>query len=512
MKRYIFGRLVRAIVSIFAVTCIAILLVYTMIPKDIVFKNDQATFQKLASKPDAIAEYKYSRWEQLGYLDYVTQAEMCSAEGIDYNACMALKEEEYTTSTGKTVKKYSSSDVAEKVIQSYIDKGYEVQKLTNGLAYASKDYSGFQIITKFFTNLIKFDNPQQINDQNNPDLQRGIYLGKDYKGLPAIMCSGCEHNYLLYLDGKFPFIHQNWLRLNFGISYPTYPGLNTLDVINDGQGEIVKTKQTFSNGYQTDSAYDLHTCTYKQSSALDHLDKQRFDDNYANCKNVYQDPSMVGTSYLLGVISIILAYAIAVPVGMYMAQKKDKLPDKIGIIYINIMISLPSLAFIYFLKMIGFRLGLPDKFPLLGYGDLRSYILPILILALLSTASIMIWIRRYMVDQMNADYVKFARAKGLSQGEIFRRHILRNAIIPIVNGIPGSIILAISGSVITETVFAISGMGKMLPDSIKMNNNNMVVTLTFIFTALSILSLLLGDIVMTWVDPRIQLTTKGGSK
>ena len=115
-----------------------------------------------------------------------------------------------------------------------------------------------------------------------------------------------------------------------------------------------------------------------------------------------------------------------------------------------------------------------------------------------------------MIDQSNADYVKFARAKGLSQNEIFRKHILRNAIIPIVNGIPSSIILCISGALITESAFAVPGMGKMLPDAIKQCNNNMVITLVFIFTSLSILSVLAGDLLMTVVDPRISLTEKGG--
>ena len=126
--------------------------------------------------------------------------------------------------------------------------------------------------------------------------------------------------------------------------------------------------------------------------------------------------------------------------------------------------------------------------------------------------SLMMWVRRYMVDQSNADYVKFAKAKGLSKKEISRNHILKNAIIPIVNGLPSSIILAISGAVITESVFSIPGMGKMLPDAIKSTNNNMVITLTFIFTSLSILSVFLGDLLMTFVDPRISLNVKEGDK
>ena len=70
----------------------------------------------------------------------------------------------------------------------------------------------------------------------------------------------------------------------------------------------------------------------------------------------------------------------------------------------------------------------------------------------------------------------------------------------------------LSGSVITESIFSIPGMGKMLPDSIKVANNNMVLTLTFIFASLSILAVLVGDLLMTVVDPRIQLTAKGDTR
>ena len=192
-----------------------------------------------------------------------------------------------------------------------------------------------------------------------------------------------------------------------------------------------------------------------------------------------------------------------------MARKKGKIADKIGIAYINFLSAVPSLAFIFIVKQIGQGFGFPDKFPQYGFGDIRSYILPILILALLNTSGLMMWTRRYMIDQSNADYVKFAKAKGLSESEIFNRHILKNAIIPIVNGIPGAIILCISGSVITESVFAIPGMGKMLPDSINLLNNNMVITLTFIYTTLTVFSVLAGDLLMTLVDPRIKLTEKG---
>ena len=77
----------------------------------------------------------------------------------------------------------------------------------------------------------------------------------------------------------------------------------------------------------------------------------------------------------------------------------------------------------------------------------------------------MLWTRRYVVDQMSADYVKFAKAKGLNQREIFSRHIFKNAIIPIAQGIPASLAACITGAIITESIYSVGGMGKMLPNA-----------------------------------------------
>ena len=93
---------------------------------------------------------------------------------------------------------------------------------------------------------------------------------------------------------------------------------------------------------------------------------------------------------------------------------------------------------------------------------------------------------------MNSDYVKFAKAKGLNQSEIFRNHIFKNAIIPIAQGIPSSLAGCITGAIITESIYSVGGMGKMLPDATKQYNNVMVIALTFLFSTISVLSVLLG--------------------
>lgn len=490
MKKYIFGRFVRSIFSILAVVCIAITMVYTLIPREKVFAVDQ-NIAKL--KGDAQVTYRYNKWKDLGYMEVLHQQDICK-QSDDYNACIV------------------GGGERDSIVDSYEAKGFSVVTLKDGSNILYRDYSVIELSLNFFKNMIKIDNPWAVNDNSNANLERKYYITKAPNGLPAVACSGCTYQYQLYVNSSFPFIHQNAVKLHFGQSFPTFSGIDTLDVINSGQGNTVSQDVTFPTGITQKSPLNLYTCKYKATSTLDHLDTAKFDTNYANCTSNYDSASMTGLSYLFGILALVLSYAIALPAGIRMARKKDQWEDKLGIVYINLMIALPSLAFIYFTKALGQGFGFPDKFPQYGFSDIRSYILPILILALLSTASTMMWVRRYMIDQSNTDYVKFARAKGLTQKEIFNRHILKNAIIPIVNGIPSSVILCISGAVMTEAVFAIPGMGKMLPDSVKAYNNSMVVTLTFIFTALAVFALLLGDILMTLVDPRIQLSSKGDSR
>ncbi len=492
MKRYILGRVIRSIFSIFAVVTIALILVYTLTPRDSIFITD-TTYQKLKAADDK-NRYKFNTWESLGYLRFDEQKDMC-AKTDDYDACMVV-----------------GSDLAKEQAAKYEADGYTVEKYSDGRYYAHKDYSVPELVINWFGRLIKVDHPFKMYDSNNEGLARKIYIENDYNGLPAIKCSGCEHKYLIYMDGTFPFVHQNIVSLDFGISYPTFSGVDVATVITQSQGNAVSQEVTFETGKTSSTAVNLHSCEYKYTELLDNIDTSRFSDNYANCSSNLADPSMISTSAIQGIIALILTYLIGIPAGMVMAANKDKWQDKLGTVYINIMSAVPSLAFIYFVRSIGMFAGLPDKFPVYGAHDVRSYIMPVLILGLLSTGGQMLWIRRYMVDQSSADYVKFARAKGLSNNEIFRTHILRNAIIPFVNGFPSAVILTISGAVITETVFAIPGMGKMLPDSIKAYNNPMVIGLTFIFTAVSIFALLLGDLLVTVVDPRIQLQAKGDAR
>ncbi len=496
MKGYILKRILRSIISVFIVVSIVITMIFTLIPRTKLLDNDQA-YKKLTG--DTKTAYRLNMYQKLGYLHFARIGEIC-AESEDPAGCQV-----------------NGSEAQKAALKEFEEKDYVIEYFRNKTPYATHDYTIPELIFHFWGNLIKIDNKNFVQKNYidtgviSTDIEKKYYIGKDDNNFPAILCSGCEYKYQLYFGHGFPFIHQNKIRLNFGISYPTKSGMSTLTVINEGQGSQKAFMQTFPTGLQQESPLKQMTAKFKPN--IDHLDSTRFTDNYADCESYYESPSMVNTSYIFGIISLIIAYALGLPAGMGMARNKGGFWDKIGVAFINFIIALPSLALIFFVRQIGATLfGLPDKFPMLGFNNVKSYLAPLFILSLLSLPGLMTWTRRYMIDQSNADYVKFAKAKGLSQREIFTKHILKNAIIPIVNGIPGSIILCISGAFITESAFAIPGMGKMLPDSINKMNNNMVITLAFIFAALSIFSVLLGDLLMTVVDPRIQLQARGGKK
>ena len=495
-RNYILSRLIRSVLSILIIMTVVFIMVYSLVPRDNIFFND-GTYSKLSGKPDEKRDYVMRTWQKLGYLDYQTINDYCEGlygAGDSKVAACILPE----------------SNESNEFDQLYASKGYTVERFgISNRIYAYKDTPMVTRLLNWFKKLITIDHPWKIQDPNNPELQRYIKPALTETGGLAIRCSGCEHKYLLYTDSNFPFIHENIIGLDMGVSYPTFQGIDVLDVIFNYQGTEVKRHVTYETGYEGDTSLIFGTLKYKY--ILDRMDVQKFVDHYADGKFVRSQQSMIGISFLMGIFSLILAYGIGLPVGLLMAKNKDGLIDKLGMIYIIFIIAVPSLAYIYVFRYLGTKIfGLPTVFTTYGAGDIRSWILPIISLALPSISSLMLWTRRYVVDQMNSDYVKFAKAKGLNQSEIFRTHIFKNAIIPIAQGIPSSLAGCITGAIITESIYSVGGMGKMLPDATKQYNNVMVVALTFLFSSISVLSVLMGDLVLTWVDPRIQLAEKEG--
>ena len=218
----------------------------------------------------------------------------------------------------------------------------------------------------------------------------------------------------------------------------------------------------------------------------------------------------MAVSMKVGLISMAVSLPLGMALGALMARSKGRLADKLGNAYIVFIQAVPNAVYFIFIQLYGsswFNLSVLYK-----PEDWTSLILPVISLALPSISSYAMWLRRYMMDQINSDYVKLARAKGVPNTTIWFRHVFRNSVVPMVNLIPGSILLTISGSIYTESLYSIPGMGGLLVDVIKRQDNSMIVALVVIFAALSIIGLLLGDILMGLVDPRISFAKKEGAR
>lgn len=215
-------------------------------------------------------------------------------------------------------------------------------------------------------------------------------------------------------------------------------------------------------------------------------------------------------SFEFGIIALAIQQLVGLTAGVLMARHKGRLADKLGNLYILLINALP--AAVYFLA-IQLYLSSVLKLPML-YDPINtsSRILPIICLSLGGIASNAMWMRRYMVDQMNMDYIRLARAKGMTSGQVAFRHVMRNAFIPMAQSLPTAVLFTISGSLYVESLFSIPGLGGLLIQSIQRQDNTMVQAMVLLYSVISISGLLLGDIAMMICDPRIKLTKKGESR
>lgn len=214
-------------------------------------------------------------------------------------------------------------------------------------------------------------------------------------------------------------------------------------------------------------------------------------------------------SIRMGLLSLTVSLALGLPMGVMMARStkgKWKLWDKFGTVFIVLIQAVPAAVYYLFIQLYGSTMF---KLPLLYSGkDPRTWILPVVSLALGNIAYYAMWLRRYMVDESNKDYVRLARAKGLSENRIMFGHVFRNAIVPLVQYLPNSILFTVMGSIYVESLYSVPGMGGLLVNVIQRQDNPMVQSLVLIYSMISIAGLLFGDILMASVDPRISFGKK----
>ena len=220
--------------------------------------------------------------------------------------------------------------------------------------------------------------------------------------------------------------------------------------------------------------------------------------------------SKIPYSIWFGLGSMALSLVIGVCLGVLMARSKGKFWDKLGTGYIVFINAVPAAIYYLFLQLYVTDIC---KLPILFNSDNpTSWILPLISLSLGSIASYAMWMRRYMVDELNKDYIRLARAKGMTNSEIMFKHVLRNAFVPMAQYLPASLLFTISGSLYIESLYSIPGMGGLLVDAIRLQDNTLVQALVLIFAAISIAGLFLGDILMAVIDPRIKLVKKEGAR
>ncbi|MBR0840293.1 MULTISPECIES: ABC transporter permease [Bradyrhizobium] len=220
------------------------------------------------------------------------------------------------------------------------------------------------------------------------------------------------------------------------------------------------------------------------------------------------------TLYVIGSAQI-LALLIAIPVGVYAATKPYSLFDQIANTLAFVGFSLPTF-FTGILFILIFSVTL-DWLPLVYTTDvkgtgirwvlemIRQAIMPVAVLGLFQAASMTRFVRSAMLDVIRLDYVTTARAKGLGQAKVIVKHVMRNAMIPVVTLIALQMPAVFGGAIVTEQIFRIPGIGSLLISSILANDTPVVMAVTFVFACLVVLFNLIADVLYGWLDPRISL-------
>ena len=227
---------------------------------------------------------------------------------------------------------------------------------------------------------------------------------------------------------------------------------------------------------------------------------------------------VIWVSFIMGAISLVFELLIAVPLGIVAATKQYSVTDYTVTTVALLGMSLPTFFFVTLLKLIfSVKLGWFDLVGLTGrdfnslsqFGQIfdmaKHLVLPIVTLVFISIGPWMRYVRTNMLEVLNADYIRTARAKGVSSVKILFKHALRNALIPIITVLAPLIVDLMTGSLVVEKIFAIPGVGSLLVTAIQSNDYNVVISLSFIYSAMYIGIMLVVDLLYGIIDPRIRL-------
>jgi peptide/nickel transport system permease protein len=224
---------------------------------------------------------------------------------------------------------------------------------------------------------------------------------------------------------------------------------------------------------------------------------------------------------LINVFSIFLAYLFAIPLGIYAARKKDKWQDRVIGFFLFALFALPSfwVAIMLLVLFTTPELGM-QFFTVTGISDLaegatfgerlaaniRHLILPVICLTYGSLAYIARQMRGAMLQTLDQDFIRTARAKGMSERKVIWRHAFRNALFPMITLFGAIFPSMLAGSILVESVFNIPGMGKLAIGAIGQQDWPVVYAVLMIGAVLTMLGILFSDLLYAWADPRISAT------
>ena len=211
----------------------------------------------------------------------------------------------------------------------------------------------------------------------------------------------------------------------------------------------------------------------------------------------------------IGGAAVSLGAVLGLILGLIAALKHGTFWDTLATIVSVIGVSVPSYVFALGLSyVLGFRM---QWFPMLYNAQLatQSSVLPSVALSMFTMASIARFTRTEMLEVLDSDYMLLAESKGISGPALIFRHALRNALIPIVTVLAPLVVDLMTGSLVVEKIFAIPGVGSLLVNAIQSNDYNVVISLSFIYSAMYIAIMLVVDILYGIIDPRIRLAKEG---
>ena len=211
--------------------------------------------------------------------------------------------------------------------------------------------------------------------------------------------------------------------------------------------------------------------------------------------------------------SQVLALLVALPVGILAAVKPYSWFDRIASTVAFIGFSLPTfftgvLFILFFSIYLGwlpfvFRADLSETGLAWWWAHIKQSIMPVAVLGLFQAASWMRYVRSAVLDVIRLDYVTTARSKGLAERVVINKHVVRNALIPVVTLVALQMPAVFGGAIVTEQIFRIPGIGSLLIDAILRNDTPVIMAVTFVFSCLVILFNLIADVLYGWLDPRI---------